>query len=199
VNKEQSCLLMGCLIESRQLYNEMLSSMKQHYEQNGTFPSKYDLNKQFTGRGGKYVPESVVQCLSDRLSKALKRFLAAHALGQASVGFPRFKQPDRWHSIQLRQYGDQKNRRDVLLAPDGKHLFIPKKLGGSLKIKLHRPTLGRGTAFRDGLRWESGRTEKPPAVAVGSCHSTKYTFRNAKKSQIGSVQAIVSTMLRRIW
>src|SRR6266699_1604528 len=30
-------------------------------------------------------------------------------------------------------------------------------------------------------------------------YSTKYTFRNAKKSQIGSVQAIVSTMLRRIW
>ncbi len=26
-------------------------------------------------------------------------------------------------------------------------------------------------AFRDGLRWESGRTEKSPALAVGSCHS----------------------------
>jgi putative transposase len=142
VNEQQSRLLMGCLIESRQLYNEMLSTMKQHYEQDGTFPSKYDLNKQFKGRGGKHVPESVVQCLSDRLSKALKRFLAAHELGLAHVGFPRFKKPNRWHSIQLRQYGDQKNHRDVLLAPDGKHLFVPKKLGGSLKIKLHRPTLG---------------------------------------------------------
>jgi hypothetical protein len=32
-------------------------------------------------------------------------------------------------------------------------------------------------AFRDGLRWESGRTEKPPALAVGSCHYEEgYSF-----------------------
>ena len=29
---------------------------------------------------------------------------------------------------------------------------------------------GQGMAFRDGLRWECGRTDKPPALAVGSCH-----------------------------
>ena len=31
---------------------------------------------------------------------------------------------------------------------------------------------GGGTAFRDGSRWAAGRTEKPPALAVGSCHGT---------------------------
>jgi putative transposase len=75
--------------------------------------------------------------LSDRLSKALKRFLAAKELGLPDVGFPRFKKPNRWHSIQLRQH-----KTDFSLVPDGKHLSIPKKLGGSVKIKLNRPIEG---------------------------------------------------------
>ncbi len=141
VNKEQSRLLLHCLRESRMLYNGMLEMVKQQYAEKGTFPSKYDLEKAFQGQG-EHVPATTVQMLADRLTKALKRFLAAKELGIPDVGFPRFKKPNRWHSIQLRQYGDAKNRRDVMLAPDEKHLSIPKKLGGSLKIKLHRPLEG---------------------------------------------------------
>src|SRR5437660_12574945 len=89
-NKEQSRLLMACLAESRKLFNEMLAQMKQQYEQDGTFPSKYDLTAQFKGRGGEYVPATTVQMLADRLSKSLKRFLAARELGIPDVGFPRF-------------------------------------------------------------------------------------------------------------
>ena len=77
--------------------------------------------------------------LADRLSKSLKRFLAARALGIADVGFPRFKKPNRWHSLQLRQYGTS---RDVWLDADNKHLHVPAKIGKSLKIKLHRPLEG---------------------------------------------------------
>ncbi len=141
VNKDQSRLLLHCLRESRMLYNGMLEMVKQQYAEKGTFPSKYDLEKAFQGQG-EHVPATTVQMLADRLTKALKRFLAAKELGIPDVGFPRFKKPNRWHSIQLRQYGDAKNRRDVMLAPDEKHLSIPKKLGGSLKIKLHRPLEG---------------------------------------------------------
>jgi len=141
VNKQQHHLLIQCLSESRIIYNQMLEMVKAHYADHGTFPSKYDLERAFKGQG-EHVPATTIQMLADRLSKALKRFLAAKELGQPAVGFPRFKTPNRWHSIQLRQYGDEKNRRDVLLAPDGKHLHIPKKLGGSLKIKLHRPMVG---------------------------------------------------------
>ena len=136
-NKAQSHLLIQCLIETRHLYNDMLAAVKQQYEQDGTFPSKYDLNGAFKGRGGGAVPASCVQMLSDRLSKALKRFLAAKENSIAGVGFPRFKKPNRWHSIQLRQH-----KTDFSFEPDGKHLSVPKKLGGSIKIKLHRPTLG---------------------------------------------------------
>src|SRR4249920_2340750 len=136
-NKEQSHLLMGCLITSRKLYNEMLEITKGQYAERGTVPTKYDLTAHYKGRGGEYVPATTVQMLADRLSKALKRFLAAKELGIADVGFPRFKKPNRWHSIQLRQYG-----KDVYLHEDKKHLIVPKKIGHCLKIKLHRPIEG---------------------------------------------------------
>jgi putative transposase len=139
VNKEQSRLLMACLAESRKLYNEMLSQLKAHYKQDGMFPTKYDLTAQFKGRGGEHVAATTVQMLADRLTKALKRYFAASELGIPDVGFPRFKKPNRWHSIQLRQYGTS---RDVWLDEDNKHLHVPAKLGKLLKIKLHRPIEG---------------------------------------------------------
>jgi putative transposase len=137
-NKGQHKQLTACLEETRILYNEMLATLKAQYEHDGTFPGKYALDATFKGRGGEHVPATMVQCLADRLTKAKERFLAAEALGIPDVGFPRFKKPNRWHSIQLRQYG-----KDVYLHEDKKHLIVPKKLGHFLKIKLHRPLEGK--------------------------------------------------------
>ena len=136
VNTQQRALLMQCLIESRGIYNEMLALVKRHYEEQGTFPSKYDLENAFKGQG-KQVPATTIQMLADRLTKSLKRFLAAKEKNIPGIGFPRFKKPTRWHSIQLRQYG-----KDCYLHEDKKHLIVPKKLGHFLKIKLHRPIQG---------------------------------------------------------
>jgi len=132
-NKEQYRKLMACLIESRGIYNEMLATIKAQYEQDETFPSKYELNVQFKGHGGEHVPATTVQMLSDRLTKSLTRFLAAKKHGISGIGFPRFKKPNQWHSIQLRQYG-----KDAYLHEDKKHLIVPAKIGKSLKIKMHR-------------------------------------------------------------
>lgn len=139
--KEQDSLLMQCLIESRMIYNSMLEMMKAQYEHDGTLLSKYELENAFKGYGT-HVPATTIQMLADRLSKSLKRFLVAKQNTIANIGFPRFKKPNRWHSIQLRQYGNEKNRRDVMLAHDEKHLYIPHKLGDSVKIKVHRPMEG---------------------------------------------------------
>src|SRR6266581_8312935 len=136
VKKQQAHLLMQCLKETRLLYNEMLESVKAQYEEKGTFPSKYDLETAFKGQGA-HVPATTVQMLAARLSTSLKRFLAAKQQSIPAVGFPRFKQPNRWHSIQLRQYG-----KDVYLHEDQKHLIVPKKIGHCLKIKVHRPLEG---------------------------------------------------------
>src|SRR6266487_97193 len=88
-NKEQSHLLMQCLIASRTLYNKMLETVKGQYAERGTLSTKYDLTAQFKGRGGDQVPATIVQMLADRLSKSLKRFLACKELAM-NVGFPRF-------------------------------------------------------------------------------------------------------------
>src|SRR4051812_47676048 len=95
VNKEQFRLLMAGLTESRTIYNGMLETVKAQYEHDGTFPSKYDLEKAFKGQG-EHVPATSVQMLADRLTKSLTRFLAAKEHHIPGVGFPRFKQPNRW-------------------------------------------------------------------------------------------------------
>src|SRR5713226_10456740 len=104
VNKEQSRKLMACLAESRTIYNGMLEAVRAQYEQDGTFPSKYELEAAFKGQG-EHVPATTVQMLADRLVKSLSRFLAAKKHDIPGVGFPRFKTPNRWHSLHLRQYG----------------------------------------------------------------------------------------------
>src|SRR6185437_4566706 len=101
-SRAQRQQLMACLKESRAIYNEMVAALKARYETDGTFPSKYDLTATFKGRGDDFVPATTVQTLADRLSKALKRYLQMKDLG-LPAGFPRFKTPNRWHSIQLRQ------------------------------------------------------------------------------------------------
>lgn len=135
-NRRQRELLMKCLIESRHLYNEMLEQVKDHYARTGKFLFKYSLMARFKGRGGEHVPASTVQTLADRLDKALKRFIAHKELGK-TVGFPRFKGANRWHSIRLRQYG---KNRDVRLS--GGRLKVASKLGKSIKVKQHRPLEG---------------------------------------------------------
>src|SRR5713101_8633877 len=136
VKKAQSRKLMACLKETRIIYNEMLAFVKAQYEEKGTFHRKCDLEAAFKGQG-EHVPATTVQMLADRLSKSLKRFLAAKQNSIPGVGFPRFKQPNRWHSIQLRQYG-----KDCYLHEEKNHLMVPKKVGHFLKIKLHRPLEG---------------------------------------------------------
>jgi putative transposase len=133
-NKKQREHLDSVLAESRLIYNEMLEHTKQIYQDTGKFAFKYALNKAFAGRGRGVVPASTVQMLSDRLDKALKRFLRGKEDG-LNVGFPRFKTPNRWHSIQLRQYL-------VDFELEGRLLRTPALTGGRIKIKRHRPIQG---------------------------------------------------------
>lgn len=99
---EQRNRLLACLRESRMLYNEMLEREQQQYAENQTFFFKYKLTALFKGRGGGFVPASTVQCLADRLDKALRRYLSCRA-SDPRAGFPRFKSANQWHSIPLRQ------------------------------------------------------------------------------------------------
>jgi putative transposase len=134
--RKQRAAFMACLITTRGLYNEMLERQKAHYAETGRFLSRYDLAAAFKGRGGEHAPATVVQTLADRLDKALRRFLAWRGLGRP-CGFPRFKSPNRWHSIRLRQWG-----KDARLLPESNRLWLAAKLGGPCKLKRHRPLEG---------------------------------------------------------
>src|SRR5438270_9534301 len=94
VKKEQSRKLMACLAESRIIYNGMLETVKAQYEEKGAVPSKYELEALFKGQG-EHVPPTTVQMLADRLSKSLKRFLAAKHNNIPVIGFLRLKKPNR--------------------------------------------------------------------------------------------------------
>ena len=133
-NRKQRQHLDSVLMESRVIYNEMLTHTQPVYQETGTFAFKYALNKAFAGRGKGVVPASTMQILSDRLDKALKRFIRRKEAHQ-TVGFPRFKTPNRWHSIQLRQH-------DVDFDLEGRCLRSPALTGGRIKIKRHRPMIG---------------------------------------------------------
>ncbi len=173
-NRAQRQQLMACLIESRAIYNEMLADLQMQYETDTTFPTKYDLTARFKGRGGEVVPATTVQTLADRLSRALSRFLKMKDLG-LHAGFPRFKPPNRWHSIQLRQYAPS---RDVWLDADGRHLHVPAKLGRLLKIKLHRPLVGTPLMAylvlrADGHWYALVICETTPQDAFGEAHPSQ--------------------------
>jgi len=168
--KAQSHQLQHCLIETRQAYNAMLEYAKEQYTQSQTFPNKYDLDKVFAGTAGAYTPATTLQTISDRLAKALKFFLnhrhERQPDGSPRIGFPRFKQPNHWHSFQLRQYG---HGRDVNV--DGRYLAVPRKLGSRIKIKLHRPFVGTPKTVylvkrADGHWYALIVCETPPTVAV---------------------------------
>jgi putative transposase len=131
-------LLHRCLVESRRLYNEMLEASCSEYTMTGKFLFKHQLRQLFRGRGGDHVPATTVQALAARLDKTLRRYLCRNELGQR-VGFPRFKGSNRWHSIQLRQYG---KGRDAFLDIESKRLRVPGKLGKAIKVKQHRPLEG---------------------------------------------------------
>ncbi|MCC6443462.1 MAG: transposase [Armatimonadetes bacterium] len=153
------------LIASRHLYNEMLEAVKTEYEASGQFLKRYDLNIRFKGRGGESMPQTTVQMLSDRLHKAVKRFVHRKEFG-AKVGFPRFKSANQWHSIQLRQFTKGK---DAWIEDDGKHLHLPAKLGKSIKVKMHRPL--EGTPKTAHLRSKRGsHRRKKAAKSVAKTH-----------------------------
>ncbi len=135
---EQDKKLMGCLRESRILYNEMLEVAVNEYKRSSHHLGKYELDAIFRGRGKECIPASTVQCLADRLSKSFKQFFNRKDYN-FRMGFPRFKSVRQWRSIHLRQYGSPDKQLDVSLSKDGMFLNVPKKIGGRIKIKLHRP------------------------------------------------------------
>jgi hypothetical protein len=103
------------------------------------------------------------------------------------VGFPRFKTPNRWHSIPVRQY---EAHRDVWLDEDGKYLHVPAKLGRLLKIQLHRPLVGTPVTAHlvlraDGHWYALIVCETTPQEAFGEAHPAQLRSQRAHMRRLG--------------
>ena len=122
---------------SRQLYNELLSVKKETYKQSKQSLSKYDLDKcifYFNDCNPDFnlVYGQVKQNISDRVDKAFKNMYARIKRNEKKVGYPRFKNKNKYKSITYPQYGYK-------LTSD-KKLKVSKI--GEINIRLHREIKG---------------------------------------------------------
>jgi putative transposase len=101
-NTTQEAALFAVLKASRQLYNDALAEWKAHFEATGQYLSLYEQGKHHHKTTYPDVPAVVMDQVMQCLHRALTAYFKGCKEGRA-VGFPRYKPPQRWHSIEFRQ------------------------------------------------------------------------------------------------
>jgi len=161
-NKQQEQKLFEMFYNARKLYNKMLETKINAYQNEKKNVSRFDLQKQFKTEY-KDLPATVKQMMAYRVNVAYDKFF--NKLGK----FPRFKSSNRFRSIELRQH-----KIDYQIV-SGK-LKIWKQIG-SIKMKGFRQTdnfsMGRivkrasGWYFQYGTEIEEKKSIKKIKSAVG--------------------------------
>ena len=135
--KAQETILKSMLEECRWLYNKILETRKNSYEQDGKSLRLYDTQNMIpTWKDErpslKSVHSLVLQQVNIRVDLAFKAFFRRVKAGE-TPGYPRFKGYGRYDSMTFTQYGNG------VKIVDGK-LSISKL--GSIKLVLHRDLIG---------------------------------------------------------
>ncbi len=136
--KAQESLLREQLEECRWLYNTILGTRKDTYEQEGKFLGLYDTQGMIPewkkGRSSlKSVHSLVLQNVNVRVDLAYQAFFRRVKAGE-DPGYPRFKGYGRYDSMCFPQYGNG-------ATLDGKKLNLSKI--GAVKVELHRELCGK--------------------------------------------------------
>jgi putative transposase len=131
--KAQETSLDRMLEECRWLYNKILETRKNAYEQDGKSLGLYDTQNLIPGwkterQSLKLVHSLVLQNVNIRVDLAFKAFFRRVKSGE-DPGYPRFKSYGRYDSMTYSQYGNG-------VRLDGNVLILSKL--GSIKIKIHR-------------------------------------------------------------
>lgn len=137
-SKAQTTSLEKMLEECRWLYNKVLETRKNAYEQDGKSLGLYDTQNMIPGWKAeratlKLVHSLVLQNVNIRVDLAFKAFFRRVKAGE-DPGYPRFKGYGRYDSMTYSQYGNGARL-------DGNHLILSKL--GSIKIKMHRELCGK--------------------------------------------------------
>lgn len=135
--KAQESILNKMLEQCRWLYNKVLETRKDAYEQDGKSLGLYDTQNMIPQwkkekESLKLVHSLVLQNVNIRVDLAFKAFFRRVKAGE-EPGYPRFKGYGRYDSMTYPQYGNGAN-----LVGDKLNL---SKLG-SVKVKLHRELCG---------------------------------------------------------
>lgn len=126
------------LEECRWLYNKILETRKNAYEQDGKSLGLYDTQNMIPSWKAerstlKAVHSLVLQNVNIRVDLAFKAFFRRVKSGE-EPGYPRFKGYGRYDSMTYSQYGNG-------ARIDGNSLILSKL--GSVKIKMHRELCGK--------------------------------------------------------
>jgi putative transposase len=138
--KAQETILEKQLEECRWLYNKILETRKNSYEQQGISLGNYDTMVMIPGwkkerPSLKSVHSQVLQNVNVRVELAYQAFFRRVKAGE-DPGCPRFKGYGRYDSMCYPQYGNG-------VRLDGSTLILSKL--GNVKVKMHRELCGTGT------------------------------------------------------
>ncbi len=135
-NQNQSSILNQWLGQGRFVWNYMLNLNKEIYEQEKKFVFVYGMNNLLPDlkktSETSFLKEIPSQCLQQKCSDLDKALKQSSRKAKNKKGFPKFK------SKKL----DESGIRFPTFNFEGNRIILPKMVGG-IKIKLHRPLLGK--------------------------------------------------------
>ncbi len=129
----QEQALMNTLIASRTMYNACLEELITHHKETGKHMHLYEQDKRHGKEAHPDLPAVVVDTTLKRLHRSFTNFFQGRKAGR-KVGFPRFKGPNSWNTIQL---------RDAVNCLDNGRFKAPKQMGGRIRVIVHRPLEGK--------------------------------------------------------
>jgi putative transposase len=153
--KAQAAQLEQTLRMCRELYNaaleeriaayKMAGKSVNYYDQANTLKEVKEIRPEY-----KNLHSQVLQDVLKRLDKAMQAFFSRFKRGDGKAGFPRFQGRNRFDSFTFPQAATT----GIKLLSDGR--VRVHGIGGSLKVKWHRPMSGKlktATLKREGEDW----------------------------------------------
>lgn len=130
--KAQEQALLKTLIASRKMYNACLEELITYYQETGKYLHLYEQDKRHGKEAHPDLPAVIVDTTLKRLHRSFTNFFRGRKAGR-KVGFPRFKSPNAWNTIQF---------RDAANSLDNGRFKAPQQMGGRIRVIVHRPLEG---------------------------------------------------------
>ena len=119
---------------TRELYNAGLEELIVHYKTTGKHLNLFAQDKNHGTKEHPEIAAVLVDTTLKRLHQSFSNFFGRCKEGAIKKGFPRFKAPNRWHSLQFRDAKTNGIRDTCFCAP--------RAMGGRMRFNRHRDIQG---------------------------------------------------------